>query len=313
MEDSNSLAKHLLCYGIRPLYGDSYERWVSSVLTRKVIAKIGRYLEMDQPRYGSLEFLNYIGDPKIAGVWWSKKADAICASGDAIINRLPAGGKILDVGSGIGYLTTWYALQDSRQTVVGVDISPQTIRTARSYAEKLLIKNVKFECIDIAAYGSSDKYDVIIDTQSLYTIREIGKPLANLKNLLTSNGVIISIPALPTRAEEVEYLNAFNSAGLFLQSHDFVHHWDIEHMPCAFPLYVFSKDENKIDVDFDLMWNQMGDERQRRLDILIIESIRKKHKQESEKLGLRYIIEKYSNLNKEGVSRLLNRLDENEK
>jgi hypothetical protein len=61
------------------------------------------------------------------------------------------------------------------------------------------------------------------------------------------------------------------------------------------------------------MKDQMDDERQRRLDIFFIESIRKKHNQESEKHGIRHIIEKYSNMNEEGVSRLLDRLDENEK
>lgn len=93
-------------------------------------------------------FYDHIANLKVGGVVLSMKADTIRASGEAINGYLSGRNRILDLGCGIGYLSSWYASVNSDRKVVGVDISEKSIRQARRVAERLGIQNVEFKVGD---------------------------------------------------------------------------------------------------------------------------------------------------------------------
>ncbi len=54
----------------------------------------------------------------------------------AIAALVPAAGRILDFGAGHGALASWLALRSARRTVVGVDVDPVKVASARSAARR---------------------------------------------------------------------------------------------------------------------------------------------------------------------------------
>jgi SAM-dependent methyltransferase len=74
---------------------------------------------------------------------------------------------VLDVGCGIGVLTTFYARHFPDLSIVGVDRSEASLTAARQRAEALTLTNVRFECCDVQQAAISGPYDLVISTHAL--------------------------------------------------------------------------------------------------------------------------------------------------
>ena len=74
---------------------------------------------------------------------------------------------MLDVGCGIGILTTFYAQQHPNCTVLGVDRSPASIDLARQRGQTLGLTNLRFDCLDVDQQAFAGEVDVIIATHTL--------------------------------------------------------------------------------------------------------------------------------------------------
>ena len=67
-----------------------------------------------------------------------------------IDQHLPDSGRVLDLGCGFGLFTLWFAQRRPECQFVGIDSSARRIRAARRLAETLQVRNVTFECEDVA-------------------------------------------------------------------------------------------------------------------------------------------------------------------
>mgnify|MGYP003693534167 CR=1 FL=1 len=74
---------------------------------------------------------------------------------------------ILDVGCGVGILTTFYARQHPDKTFVGIDRSSASIARAQEHAKALGLTNVQFECLDLDHTTPTRSSDLILATHAL--------------------------------------------------------------------------------------------------------------------------------------------------
>lgn len=134
------LRAHLASYSIQHFDDNSYWDWARSTLgpaREQELEKLRRPIaEYRANEKQLLRFYDHIAQPTIAGVVHSMKADAIRASGEFVRSRIPPTERILDIGCGIGYLTTYYAMTYSACTIIGCDVSKKSIETARAEAAK---------------------------------------------------------------------------------------------------------------------------------------------------------------------------------
>jgi len=81
--------------------------------------------------------------------------------------RIAQAQTILDVGCGVGILTSFYARQFPDARVLGIDRSPASIARAQEQAKAFGLNNVLFECWDISKEPQSDFFDLIVATHAL--------------------------------------------------------------------------------------------------------------------------------------------------
>lgn len=74
----------------------------------------------------------------------------------------------MDVGCGVGILTTWYAACFPDITFLGVDRSLKSIEAARRVAQSLHLSNVSFEPCELPRQAIPGGFETIISTQALF-------------------------------------------------------------------------------------------------------------------------------------------------
>ena len=78
---------------------------------------------------------------------------------NSLLNSLPKGTKILDVGCGSGRFSIEAAKRGFK--VTGVDITPSAITSCNAQAKKLKLSNAKFEVLDIVDERINEKFDYV--------------------------------------------------------------------------------------------------------------------------------------------------------
>ncbi len=165
-----SLHVHLAWWGLRRFtLDDAYFQWQREVLSPDEIATLHRQVE--QKRRGSsideVAFYDATAHSNILPVLYSQRYDYYLAIGQRVVDRIGAARSILDVGCGVGILTTFYAKQYPNKTFVGIDRSPISIARAQEQAVALGLTNVRFECVELDQASPAGSYDVIIATHAL--------------------------------------------------------------------------------------------------------------------------------------------------
>ena len=124
---NKTLAEHLALYGIRHFASEDYWPWAARKLGEEKALKLDELREwVTRPGAKNYpekikEFYDSASRPEIAPVIHSMKADAIRASGEAVSRKIAGRKNILDLGCGIGCLTTWYAGLEQDRRVTGID------------------------------------------------------------------------------------------------------------------------------------------------------------------------------------------------
>ena len=191
-------------YGIRQFHGPDYWEWGLRQLGKKNAMKIDRLRKPlqrgDPTRRELLAFYEFVAQPSIAGIVHSIKADAIRASGEAVLSHLDDSPKsVLDVGCNIGYLSVWLSKTLPQTEVLGIDISPSSIETAKTMAKKLEATDVTFVAGDPRTELKGKIFDSVIDCQTLLDANESGELIRTVCELLDSRGKLISVS--PIRSE----------------------------------------------------------------------------------------------------------------
>ena len=165
-----SLYSHLAGWGLRQFTSDeAYFQWQREILSPAEITALHRQVE--QKRGGSsadeIAFYDATTHSNILPVLYSQQYDYYLAIGARVADRIGEARSILDVGCGVGILTTFYARQYPNKIFVGIDRSPDSIVRAQEQSKALGLTNVRFECLDLNHTAPTRPYDLILATHAL--------------------------------------------------------------------------------------------------------------------------------------------------
>lgn len=165
-----SLHAHLTGWGLRQFTSDeTYFQWQRETLSPAEITALHRQVE--QKRGGTsadeVSFYDATAHPNILPVLYCQQYDYYLAIGSRVANRISGARSILDVGCGVGILTTFYARQHPDKTFIGIDRSPASIARAQVQAKALGLTNVQFECLDLDHTTPTRSFDLILATHVL--------------------------------------------------------------------------------------------------------------------------------------------------
>jgi SAM-dependent methyltransferase len=115
--------------------------------------------------------------------WLSMQEPAYFAAISSIMSNVSVGQKILEFGSGYGYLT--YALNQHGFECTGVEISDQAVEFSKKQFGD------HFVCSTIENFQSQSKFDCIVATEVIEHLADPFEFLVKCKTLLNPNGVIV--------------------------------------------------------------------------------------------------------------------------
>ena len=268
---SQLLHLHLAGWGLRQFTSDeSYFQWQRETLSPADIAALHRQVE--QKRRGSsadeVAFYDATAHPHILPVLCSQQYDYYLAIGARVADRIGETRSILDVGCGVGILTTFYARQYPDKTVVGIDRSPVSIARAQEHANALGLTNVQFECLDIDHRAPTRSFDVILATHVLVQAEQdpgipsrswktfertgesqqqadferrtgIGTRLDRLSTLLSAQGRMIVCEKTRQLARRIPLQRALADRGLgLIEQPELIRYCLVEEMTDDGPFYV---------------------------------------------------------------------------
>ncbi|WP_043695632.1 peptide chain release factor N(5)-glutamine methyltransferase [Luteibacter sp. 9133] len=81
---------------------------------------------------------------------------------ELVLNRLPAGGRVLDLGTGSGAIALAVAKERPDASVTAVDFSEPALLVARRNAERHGLQHVRFAASDWYAAVGDERFDVIV-------------------------------------------------------------------------------------------------------------------------------------------------------
>ncbi len=165
-----SLHSHLAGWGLRPFTLDTvYFQWQRENISSAELAALHRQAE--QKRSGSssdeVSFYDASAHPNVLPFLYSQRYHYYLAIGLRVAHRIGEARSILDVGCGVGILTTFYARRHPDKTFVGIDRSPLSIARAQEQAKALNLTNVHFECLDFDLTPPSCSPDLVLATHAL--------------------------------------------------------------------------------------------------------------------------------------------------
>ncbi|MEC4889408.1 MAG: methyltransferase domain-containing protein [Nitrospira sp.] len=166
----DQLHAHLARWGLRHVLSDAdYFAWQRDAFSSADLNQLNQQVE--RKRSGALcddiAFYDLTAQPHILPVLYSQRYEYYCEIGARVAARLSPAQTVLDVGCGIGILTTFYAQQYPQAEFVGIDRSPASIARAQEQAERLGLTNVRFHCADLDAVSPRRSYDLIVATHAL--------------------------------------------------------------------------------------------------------------------------------------------------
>ena len=269
-----SVHSHLAGWGLRQFTSDeTYFQWQRETLSTSEIAALHR--QMEQKRSGSsadeVSFYDAAAQPKILPVLYSQRYDYYVAIGLRVADSLGEARVILDVGCGVGILTTFYASQYSDKTFVGIDRSPASIARAQEKAKALGLTNVRFECLDLDCKTPTGPFEVILVTHALVQAEQdpgipscswktfdrtgeiqqqanferrtgIGTRIEHLRTLLSSQGRMIVFEKTRQLARRVPLQRALAARDLVpMEQPELIRYRLVEEIADDGPFYVLGK------------------------------------------------------------------------
>ena len=176
-EFHKTLREHLAWWGLRHIESDAaYFAWQREVFTPEDLAALHWSIDAKRAAIGGssadIAFYDLTAQPHFVPALYSQRYEYYLAVGSPIAAHLEGAQTILDVGCGIGLLTTFYAQRCPGATVVGIDRSPASITLARQRAEALGLSNLRFECLDLDQRELSGRYEL---GNGRHAIEYIGK------------------------------------------------------------------------------------------------------------------------------------------
>ena len=164
------IARHLAAWRLRRFPDeDSYYAWQRQSLTGSQLRHL-QHVAQTRCEGGDpdREFYDLAASPEVLPVLYSQRYGYYHVLGPAIVEVLAGGKRVLDVGCGVGILTTWYAACFPNVTFLGIDRSLTSIEAARQFAQAVHLENVRFAHCDVPQDEIPGTFDTIVSTQALF-------------------------------------------------------------------------------------------------------------------------------------------------
>jgi len=155
-------------------------------------------------------------------------------------------GRILDLGSSIGHLTTYYGLRSVGRHVVGCDFSRKSVGRAIKEAKRRKLANVSFEVCDITQLLPAGNFDVIASTQVLADVSNRREVIDLAVRILSPTGIIVSVEALGTAHKAAQFIQDVSISGLKLVNFRFVYFSDLGERGC-YPMFTFARSSDVLE------------------------------------------------------------------
>jgi SAM-dependent methyltransferase len=185
----DALARHLDWWGLRRFEADdAYFQWQRRTLSPGDLTTLHRLVELKRASTtdpsADVAFYDQAAAPHILPVLYSQRYDYYLSVGPRVAERIKGAGSVLDFGCGVGVLTTFYALQCPGTSFLGLDRSAASIAVARAQAERLGLRNARFEQLDVEQQAISGTYDLAVATHALLQAeRDAGLPSQTWRTL----------------------------------------------------------------------------------------------------------------------------------
>jgi 2-polyprenyl-3-methyl-5-hydroxy-6-metoxy-1,4-benzoquinol methylase len=107
---------------------------------------------------------------------------------------LPTEGRVLDLGSGFGLFSLYFATTQPRRHVLGVELSEKRVLQARESAQRLGLHNVEYHVADVIEWEPpGGRFDAIYMLDVIHHLPHASVPefLARLHDLLVPGGTLL--------------------------------------------------------------------------------------------------------------------------
>ena len=164
------IARHLAAWGLRGFPDeDSYYAWQRQSLSGEQLRLLQQAVQTrHEGGDADQEFYDLAASPDVLPVLYSQRYGYYHVLGPAIADVLESGQQVLDVGCGVGILTTWYATCFPDVTFLGIDRSLKSIEVARQFAQSVHLENVSFRHCEMPQPEIPGTFDTIVSTQALF-------------------------------------------------------------------------------------------------------------------------------------------------
>ena len=131
---------------------------------------------------------------------------------EQILNSVPVeqGMKILDLGTGSGYLAFPFAEKYRGAEVVGLDIVEKALEENRRKAEQNGLCNLKFVCYDGVDFPFCDNtFDIVITRYALHHFPTIKYTFAEISRVLKKNGLFFLSDPAPNDDDNSRFVDEY--------------------------------------------------------------------------------------------------------
>lgn len=121
-----------------------------------------------------------------------------------------AGDRILDLGTGSGYLAFEVARRVTNCSVVGLDIVERTLEKNRKQAEENEIGNIEFMAYDGMSFPFEDEiFDYVITRYALHHFPKIEKTFQEISRVLKKQGHLFIADPTPNEDDEERFVDEY--------------------------------------------------------------------------------------------------------
>ena len=178
------IQEHLAQWGLHQFPTESaYYAWQQAELSHNWLHQLNI---LSQQRQGGthltadIQFYDLAAHPAILPVLYSQRYGFYETIGQAVISHLQEARCVLDIGCGVGILTTLYAKWFPNAHFVGIDRSSTSVEAAQQQANRMGLHNIEFRHHSIPYDSLPGTFDTIVSTHALFQAEsEPGLPSDN--------------------------------------------------------------------------------------------------------------------------------------
>ncbi len=166
-----TIERHLARWGLRQWPDEaSYDVWQRQSLAgdRLRLLRHAAQRRREGGEGADQAFYDLAASPDMLPVLHSQRYGYYLMLAPVIADVLAGARRVLDVGCGVGILTTWYAARFPDVAVLGIDRSLSSLEAARRFAHSSRLENVRFQRCDMSRQEMPAGFDTIVVTQALF-------------------------------------------------------------------------------------------------------------------------------------------------